>query len=267
MDLTDAMHAATQDPPPTAIDVDQLITGEHRRVRRMRAVTGLGIAAVLAAGVVVLPQYLAQPTGQSPGAPPSTVTGAPAPCALPSSTVDVPTAEVTKQQNQAKPLVPLTESCGDAQARLSVEFTALLRRLLPGATIVNAEDQPTPLPARFLRVADDEFGGYSSTVLVPGGIVWVRLDASELTPAQYHAHMQEECASPKARCRTLTIGSTELMIRSDVPDGFGIDVWAVRPDGTRLLARARPTKTGEPTPLTEQQLIGIVMTPALTLYP
>ena len=265
MDLTDAMHAATQDPPPTSIDVDQLITGEHRRVRRMRAVTGLGIAAVLAAGVVVLPQYLSHPTGQSPGAPPSTVTGAPAPCDVLSPTLDVPTAEVTKQ-NQPKPLVPLTESCGDAQARLSGEFTALLRRILPGATIVNDEDPPTPLPAKFFRAADQEFG-HTSTVLVPGGLVWVRLDASEMTPAQYHAHMQEECAWPKARCRTLTIGSTELMIRTDIPDGYGIDVWAVRPDGTRLLASGRPKKTGEPTPLTEQQLIDIVMTPALTLYP
>jgi hypothetical protein len=61
VDLTEAMYAATADPPPTSIDVDRLITGEHRRSLRLRAATGTALIAVLIAGVVMAPQLLARP--------------------------------------------------------------------------------------------------------------------------------------------------------------------------------------------------------------
>ncbi len=114
MDLTQAMHAATQDPPPTGIDVDQLITGERRRTRRVHAVTGLALAAALTVGAVVLPQYLSQtPSGQSPGLAPATET-----------TQVCPTVQPT-----ARPAAD--ESCEDALARLTPVLVEALRRVLP----------------------------------------------------------------------------------------------------------------------------------------
>ncbi|GAB3866687.1 hypothetical protein [Dactylosporangium cerinum] len=159
MDLTQAMLAATANPPPTGIDVDQLITGERRRTRRLHAVTGVAVAAALATGMVALPQLLPQkPSGQSPGlAPPSTVAAAtrsPAACVTPSPTVKVlPGANVPAEP----PLVPVTESCGAAIARLSAELTVLLPRLIPGVTFTNARDG-SPLPARFEKVGASRSG-------------------------------------------------------------------------------------------------------------
>jgi hypothetical protein len=130
VDLTQAMFAATEHPPPTAIDVDQLITGERRRTRRLHAVTGVAVVAALAVGVVAVPQYLSQkPSGQSPGlAPPSTVAGTttrpPAVCFTPSPTVHQPPGG--KDTTQPRPVVPVTESCGAAIARLSEALTVLL---------------------------------------------------------------------------------------------------------------------------------------------
>ncbi|MFF5231096.1 hypothetical protein [Dactylosporangium sp. NPDC000521] len=269
MDLTQAMHAATQDPPPTTIDVDRLITGERRRTRRLRAVTGIGVAAALAAGVVALPQYLSQkPSGQSPGlAPPSAVaptTRTPAPCVTPSPTVTVP-AGSGKEEIRPHPLIPVTESCGAAIARLGDELTALLPRLVPGATFTNARDG-SPLPALVTKEAGPQLG-YTAGFNLPGGVMSVRTVAAEETPAQFRAFAQEQCAIPGAHCRSAAIDGAELLIRNDVTGGYGIDVWAVRPDGMQLLALTRASTPGRPTPVTEQQLIDLVLTPALTLYP
>ncbi|GAA3229640.1 hypothetical protein ACFO1B_26175 [Dactylosporangium siamense] len=266
MDLTQAMLAATANPPPTGIDVDQLITGERRRTRRLHAVTGVAVAAALAAGMVALPQLLPQkPSGQSPGlAPPSTATRAtrsPAACVTPSPTVNVPPGG--KETVQPRPVVPVTESCGAAIARLSDVLTALLPGLVPGATFTNARDG-SPLPANVERSGPPAIA-YNAGFNVQNGVMSVKIEASEETPAQYRPFAREQCAIPEAHCRSATIGGAELLIRSSTE--YGIDVWAVRPDGVLLLALTRSRTPGQPTPLTEQQLIDIVLDPALTMYP
>jgi hypothetical protein len=268
VDLTQAMLAATASPPPTGIDVDQLITGERRRTRRLHAVTGVAVAAALAAGMVALPQLLPQkPSGQSPGlAPPSTSTRAtrsPAACVVPSPTVNLPTGGKTPAG--PRPLVPVTESCGAAIARLSDEITALLPRLVPGATFTNARDG-SPLPALVEKEGGPQLG-YTAGFNLPGGVMSLHVQAAEETPATFRAFAQEQCAHPEAKCRAATIGGSELLIRNDVASGYGIDVWANRPDGTMMLALTRARTEGQPTPLTEQQIIDLVMTPELTVYP
>jgi hypothetical protein len=52
--LTDAMSAAAATPPPTAIDLDQLIADEHRNARRRRWGAGVGsaLAVLLVAGAI-----------------------------------------------------------------------------------------------------------------------------------------------------------------------------------------------------------------------
>ncbi|MEV4130817.1 hypothetical protein AB0J72_01480 [Dactylosporangium sp. NPDC049742] len=270
MDLTHAMHAATQDPPPTSIDVDQLITGEHRRVRRVRAVAGALSVAVLVTGVVALPQYLSQkPSGQSPGLPPptavATATRSPGVCVTPSPTVVVPTGNPGKEEVTPHPLVPVTESCGAATARLSDELTALLPRMAPGATFTNARDG-SPLPAVVMKDGGPQLG-YSAGFNVGVDVVSIHVVAAEETPAQFRAFAVEQCAIAGANCRAATVSGAELLVRNDLKSGYGIDVWAVRPDGVQLLALTRARTPDRPTPLTEQQLIDLVMNPALTLYP
>jgi hypothetical protein len=267
VDLSQAMFAATEHPPPTGIDVDRLIAGERRRTRRLHAATGVVVAAALAVGVVTLPRYLSQkPSGQSPGlAPPSTVAGAttrpPAVCVTPSPTVNQPPDG--KETVQARPVVPVTESCGAAIARLSEVLTTLLPPLVPGGTFTNARDG-SPLPARVEREGRPVVG-YTAGFNVQDGVMSVKLEASEQTPAQYRAFARQQCGIPEAHCRSATIGGAELLVRNSVE--YGIDVWAVRPDGVLLLALTRSRTPGQPTPLTEQQLIDIVLDPALTLYP
>ncbi|MEV0131197.1 hypothetical protein AB0H83_22360 [Dactylosporangium sp. NPDC050688] len=268
MDLTYAMRAATQDPPVTSIDVDQLIAGERRRSRRLRAAAGALTVAVLATGVA-LPWYLSQqPTDHSPGlAPPSVAAGAtrsPAACVVPSPTVTALSGNAGKEP-ELRPLVPVTEPCGSAIARLSDELTALLPRLVPGAMFTNARDG-SPLPALVQKEGGPQVG-YTAGFNLQGGVMSVRVEATTETPEQFRVFAQEQCAQPGGHCRSAALGGAELLIRSDVTGGYGIDVWAVRPDGTLLLALTRATPPGGPTPLTEQQLIDLVMTPALTLYP
>jgi hypothetical protein len=266
VDLSQAMFAATEHPPPTGIDVDQLITGERRRTRRLHAATGVVVAA-LAVGVVTLPRYLSQmPSGQSPGlAPPSTVAGAttrpPAVCLTPSPTVNQQPGG--KETVQARPVVPVTESCGAAIARLSEVLTTLLPPLVPDGTFTNARDG-SPLPARVEREGRPVVG-YTAGFNVQDGVMSVKLEASEQTPAQFRAFAQEQCAIPEAHCRSAAIGGAELLIRNSADNG--IDVWAVRADGVLLLALTRSRTSGRPAPLTEQQLIDLVTDPVLTLYP
>lgn len=263
MDLTQAMFAATQDPPPTGIDVDQLITGERRRTRRLHAVTGFALAAALTVGAVALPQYLSRtPSGQSPGLAPPLATRSAAACVVPSPTVNV-TPGAGKEPTEARPLVPVTETCGDAINRLSDAITALLPHLAPDATFTNIRDGSAP-PAKVERDPRPVTGYMAGLKLRSGASLSVMLEASEETPAQFRAFTEEQCSHPGGRCRRDATGGAELLIRNDV--GYGIDVWAVRADGTRLLVLARGP-AGDPPPFTEQQLIELVTAPELTLYP
>lgn len=230
MDLTQAMHAATQDPPPTAIDVDRLITGERRRTRRLRVVTGAAVAAALALGVTAAPRFLAQqPTGLSPGTPVAT--------APPRCGTTPPAVSVTVGPSAGR----VVEICEEAIGQLNAALTDALHVALPdvtGGTLYFERD-----------------GGYIATFGLPGGgSLMVRLEPAEIrSAADSAAFADKHCP---AGCRRETREGTMLLVRS------ATEVWAVRPNGTVV----RATVTG-PVPVTEQQLIDLVMAPGLTLFP
>ena len=117
----------------------------------------------------------------------------------------------------------------------------------------------------FVKMRDAQIG-YSAAVRLQGGSMSVIMEAAVQTPQQYLAFAEEQCAHPQGGCRRAAIDGAELLIRNP-GKGYGIDVWAVRPDGTMLLVLARAEVAGQPVPLTEQQLIDLVMSPQLTLYP
>lgn len=245
MDLTQAMFAATQDPPPTSIDVDQLITRERRRTRRLAAVTTAAGVAALLAGVVAVPQLLSRtPSGQSPGlTPPGCVT-----LTFPPARSGAPEPMPTELR-PGPPRVPVTESCAAASTRLGTELT----RQLPDAVLND-------------RVFKDprEEVGYQATFNLLDGQMTVRLWAGEETPAQFRASVDGRCRPPvDPVCRGDAIGGTELMIQSLGPPGIVV-VLAVRPDGTTLSANYWGNG---PLPVVEQQIIQLMTAPGLTLYP
>lgn len=228
MDLTQAMNAATQDPPPTGIDVDRLISGERRRSRRLQATTGVAIAAALTAGVLFVPQYLLhEPSGQSPGlAPPATTAGtagtlSPVACVTPVATGNVVVGG-------GAPRVPVQEECGAALARLDAVLTALLTERFPDMRFTDMRGG-APLPARFIKDPTTVVG-YDAGLDVPGGGLVVRLRASESTPAEYRAFVDEQCAQrqpSEVTCRGEVRDGAQLLIRAyPVPpsDNWAIDV-------------------------------------------
>jgi hypothetical protein len=230
VDLTQAMLAATEDPPPTAIDIDRLITGERRRTGRLRVVTGVAVAAARPLGVAAAPRFLArQPSGQSPGAP---VTGAPQCRDAP------PVATVTA----GVPAGEATEACEDAVIRLDMALGDALRAVhvvqpgVTGGTVFFARD-----------------GGYTASFDLPGGgSLVVRLEPTGMRSAADSAAFADKYCG--AGCHRETREGTVLLGRS------ATDVWSVRPDGTVVQA----TVTGS-TLITEQQLMDLVMAPGLTL--
>ncbi|WP_327007307.1 hypothetical protein OHA72_08615 [Dactylosporangium sp. NBC_01737] len=274
MDLTQAMLAATEHPPPTSIDVDQLITGERRRTRRLHSVTGIAVAVALTAAVLVVPQYLRRTApGQSPGvAPPATAAATKATSSLAPVACVTPVATGNVVVGGGAPLVPVREECGAALARLDATLTALLTERFPDITFTNMRGGE-PLPARFVTDPTSVVG-YSAGLAVPGGGLAVTLRASEQTPAHYREFVDEQCGiqqSTKYTCRGEVHDGAQLLIRTyPVPpqDNWAIDVWSVRPDGTMLFVTARGDQPGvQQAPFDVDQLIALVTVPELTLYP
>lgn len=273
MDLTQAMLAATEDPPPTTIDVDQLITSERHRTRRLHTVTGVAVAVALAVGVVAVPQYLSQkPTGQSPGLPPPVTTAATGPTSLPPVTCVTPKATGIVVVGGGTPLLPVREECGAALARLDATLTALLTERFPDVRFTDMRGG-SPLPVRFVK-DPTSVAAYTVGLFVPGGGLTVQLRASESTPAQYHEFVDGQCRvgqRGKETCRGEVRDGAQLLIRTyQVPpeDIWGIDVWSVRPDGTMLLVTTRGEQRGvEQAPFDVDQLRSLATAAELTLYP
>jgi hypothetical protein len=279
VDLTQAMLAATEDPPPTGIDVDRLISDDRRRAGRLRAVTATAVTIALTAAILVVPHYLRR-TGpwQSPGlAPPATAgtaptTGSTGSTPLPPVACVTPVATGKVVVGGGVPLVPVREECGAALARLGATLTALLTERFPDKTFTNMRGGE-PLPARFIKDPTSVVG-YNAGLAVPGGGLGVQLRASESTPAQYREFVDEQCGmqqSKKYTCRGEVRDGAQLLIRTyPVPpqDNWAIDVWSVRPDGTMLLITARGDQLGvEQAPFTVDQVIALATVPELTLYP
>jgi len=93
-ELRHALHAAADDPPPTRIDLDQLIDGTRRRSRLQYRVGTVAGATALAAGAVLVPTVLLPAgglgtAGGGGGAPPRRCATTPPPMVVPSGSIGV----------------------------------------------------------------------------------------------------------------------------------------------------------------------------------
>lgn len=241
MDLTQAMLAATDNPPPTSIDVDRLMTDERRRTHRLYAVAVAALVAVLVGGIVVAQQPARH--SEAPGAaPPPSV-----------ASEDPPSCGISTQMDDGlltgnPPLRPVTESCLVGAGRLGDALTTVLTDQLPDATIT------PPLPAEVAKIANAG-DGYFTAFRVAGGDLEVRVRGSETTAAGFDAWRASRCL--QVTCRVEQHDGQPVLIRTSTGT---VEVVALHADGTMVSALARGG-------LAEQQLVNLAVAPALTVYP
>ncbi|MFG2038654.1 hypothetical protein [Dactylosporangium sp. NPDC048998] len=265
MDLSEALHEASETPPPTAIDVDRLIAGEQRRACRLRLTGVVAAVAVVALGTVTLPRYFGE--SQAPpvaGAPDSTAAAsprrAPSPCVTPSPTGQVIVGGGT-------PIHPVSEACGAAIARLSEAIGTLLARELPGLEPRNIRDGGAMPPlverdphwaAAYVAGFDFDDGGRRS-------YLGLTVHANSAEPAAAASGLA--CRGQEAGCSEQMVDGAIVLVHRDrvLTDGFQINVF--HPDGTAIILIARAAEEGYDAPFTEAQLVKIAAAPELTLYP
>ncbi|MFC7535383.1 hypothetical protein [Actinoplanes sp. GCM10030250] len=240
MDLTRAMLAATDNPPPTSIDIDRLMTGERRRTHRLYAVAGAALAAVLAGGIVVAQQPARHDEAPGAAPPPAVASEEPPSCGISTQTDD---GLLTGNP----PLRPVTESCLVGAGRLGDALTTVLTGQLPDTTIT------PPLPAEIAKLVAGD--GYFTAFRVAGGDLEVRVRGSETTAAGFDAWRASRCL--QVTCRVEQHDGQPVLIRTSTGT---VEVIALHADGTMVSALARGG-------LTEQQLVSIAVAPALTVYP
>ncbi|WP_432982364.1 hypothetical protein [Dactylosporangium sp. CA-233914] len=266
MDLRGELYEASAAPPPTAIDVDRLIAGEHRRARGLRLLGGVAAVAVLAAGVMTLPRYF----GESQAPPPvvaassgaTTASRAPLPCPTP-----VATGPVVVGGGQ--PRHPVSEDCGAAIKRLTNAVDALIARELPGFKGHDAGVDKSA-PPRFIRdphmvtaynyAAEFEpVNGRRSflSVIVQAGADRPEVAASALA-----------CRPGQKDCSQQVIDGSIVRVHGEpMLDARGYQINVYRQDGTQIVVIGRCPDPGYDPPYTSDQLVRIASAPELTLYP
>ncbi|GIH13342.1 hypothetical protein [Rugosimonospora africana] len=299
--LSHALHAAAADPPPTAIDLDQLIAGERRRTHnryRFGAATG---AAVLVAGAVAVPFALGGGSGHIAGTPPGCRTvyyepgtvfpptpestpstppvnhGTSAPhSALPidhstsaphSPSPGVSTAAVQPQE----PIGPSPTfgtpptDCDVLEELLDAALTDAVHRWLPDADMVNASVYDRP--GLFHLDVDRSYLAY---VQLGEAVLQVQVGASD-------AYTRGLCAYPwqSPSCEERLVPGAKL-VKGGLPGKYGTTIEAVtaaKQDGTEVRLMLYPDIQNyypgpyAPLPLTVDQLTAIAMDPGLTLFP
>ena len=118
------LRAVTEDPPPTSIDIDRLITGEYRRRRRVQYTLGGGAVAAITALVLAVPTVFAGGANSPPPGGPPMGAGC--------RTENQPGT----QQSHSAPRP--TEPCADAIVRLQNVLFEVIESVSPG--LVKAED-------------------------------------------------------------------------------------------------------------------------------
>jgi hypothetical protein len=240
--LREILIAAVEQPPPSGIDIDRLITGELRARGRRRAsfVAAGGAAAVLliAGGGI----FLRPTTGNRlPAEPVLCGSERPKP-----TTSQEPTFDGIPNNGVAAP----TEGASDAVLRLSAALTNAFAKNLPGRTVSDhihvgchwVQVEPNIYPARYYGWADVA-GSTSGSIVV--------MISEKGLPAL------RAPGSPYGDLRTLPDGT----IVGLVADGTS-QVGAFRPDGTSLMVLV---PNGQPA--TVDELIALIADPRLTLYP
>ena len=298
--LRQALHAAVNNPPATAIDLDRLIAGERRRARWRYRGGAAGCAAVLVAGGLLAPTLLSTQSGgginaapgctpHSPGsdtpwptliadplvpeasrqpAPPVDESFPPVDCT--GTTGRCPTLPRTAHPQPSPPgdrPGPATEDCAEAVVRLSAALAVAMGDALPGWGVTASVDPGNPsVRWVFLRQADDASpDGYVANLLLAkgnqNGFIRVLVSATGPTDGPSGGCAKQDVGQDDT-CAAMPDGDV-LVTRLD-PD-FGRTVRAyritdVRPDGTTVEVLGRD-------PLTQEQLTAIARAGGLTLFP
>ena len=264
-ELRNALHAAAADPPPTGIDLDELITGTRRRTR-LRYALGTTVGALaMVVGAVAAPTVLAPSGGLGAGGP-----GAPPVCP------QVTPTTTARPDRTGEPGLP-DEPCGTAAGRLTGALDASLRTVLPGWTATN--DEHPSGPVRFARQAPDAApDGYLADVDVRRGtqfhIVLVQVSvhgyartAGERGGIEPVMVCQQQTFGPADTCQVHTEADGEVLVTGTVPTLAGSSAglggyWVtdLRPDGTCVTVLGSQA-------LTLDRITRIARTPGLTLFP
>lgn len=255
-ELRNALHAAAADPPPTGIDLDELITGTRRRTR-LRYALGTTVGALaMVVGAVAGPTVLAPSGGLGAGGP-----GAPPVCP------QVTPTTTARPDRTGEPGLP-DEPCGTAAGRLTGALDASLRTVLPGWTATN--DEHPSGPVRFARQAVDAApDGYLADVDVRRGtefhIVLVQVSThAAVDPA---TACRQQTLGPADTCQVHVEAGGEVLLTGTVPTLAGSSAglggyWVtdLRPDGTCVTVLGSQA-------LTLDRITRIARTPGLTLFP
>jgi hypothetical protein len=275
--LSRRMQAAAADPPPTAIDLDQLVAGERRR-ERYRYVAGVAAGtAMLVAGAVSVPVALSgSGSGQTAGAPPGdcpTVwyppeTPSPSAAGDPAGSPDGSAPTTPGRSTSSVPApdpsptfgTPATD-CRTLVGRLDAALTTGMHRWLPDAVLVNAD--PHERPGLFHRDVDRSYRVY---VRLGEAVLEAQVGLSD-------AYTRGLCpAPPIPSCTETTVPGAHL-VGGVEPGKYGTHIEGViiaKQDGTevRLMLYIDEQNYHQPypdLPLTVDQLRAIGMDPGFTV--
>jgi hypothetical protein len=272
-DLTNMMRTATAEPPPTSIDLDQLIAGEQRRSRQLRwAASAGGVAAAVAAVVFATTVLSGWGAGKGGG---SADLSRPAVefCA---PLTPSPTGPTQPKQSYGTVRPRPTEPVADVVGRLTAVLNDTLLTHLPDVRVAavglagceRPQFQHDPSRDEYsagARLADTKGSGSLSLRLIPTG-------------AEEPFACQPNPGGLDCERRTLPGGAVAKLLTFPMDGGTQYQVTVDRPDGTTvfLLANnldygggssATPKVTRPEPVLTLDQMVALGVTPGLTLYP
>jgi len=284
--LSDSLRLAAADPPPTAIDLDRLIDGEHHAARRRRWLGAAGgtaaVVTAIAAGVALIHGYGASARGT--------------PFANPSPTAIQKTAEPGPHLTAPIP----TEPASEAIPRLTEAFRQAVRALSSGPggaelPVIEPDPStssplpgPTPDPSSTPSVYAFSGGpdsGYKALFTVTDAAGYTSL---QIIIQSAPLPTESECLTydASALCQLAIEPDGTKIYRVTVPTPQGgptVGVHVYRPDGTLVWLSESNVKaesdgpepdktprsvTTRPQPaLTPDQLVRIASAPGLTLFP
>jgi hypothetical protein len=255
--LSETMWAATADPPPTAIDLDRLIDGHRRGVRRRREVGLVAGLVVLVALVAALPVLV---TGAHTGR--SAPLASSASIAMPSASPPTITCYLLRpgvQDLVDSPAAP----CGPMETQLNRAVIAAVHRVAPGAELSSITVSP---------LTNGSTGEYNAElVFTAAGRRLARLGVT-VVPKRSGFMVSTDCSemghSSGDTCSTgrWAGGTYAAMSNPKTPDGW-VEVALAKTDGTRVELRvdAQGGKPALSNPLTVDQMVALGQDPGLTM--
>jgi hypothetical protein len=303
--LMQALHAAADNPPPTSIDLDQLIAGERRRVRWQYRAGAAGGAAVLVAGGLLAPTMLADRPGTAGGpargdqpgcAPHSPGSDTPWPTLVPDPLVPEASRQPAPSGGDPFPRVDCTgstggcptlprtanplpappgdrpgrasEDCAEAVVRLSATLAVAMGDALPGWGVMASVDPGNPnVQWVFLRQADDASpDGYVASLNLAKGSEISFLNV--IVSASTGSNPNAGCAGRHLESRATCQempGGDVLVTQPEPVESMGGGAEWYRVTDYRTDGTTVEVRGGKP--LTRDQLAAVARSGGLTLFP